>query len=279
MLGAAVDCSGLSSVAAPVVAGAAARGTAGLAAVFGFGLAAGLGFAAGFSAGFVAAGLRGRLGRRLRRLAKRPAGRQKHSQKRGENAQYHRKLCHPRPAVTLAETGLDAPIMPGMELTPDEIERYARHIVLREVGGPGQAKLKQARVLVVGAGGLGAPLLLYLAAAGVGTLGIVDDDTVSLSNLQRQVIHGTGDLDAPKVESAASAIRKINPHVRVVTHAERLTANERDGDHRRLRHRRRRLRQFRDALSCCRRLLLREEAVGHGGGRHLRRHADHDPRA
>jgi molybdopterin-synthase adenylyltransferase len=115
--------------------------------------------------------------------------------------------------------------MPGMNLSPDEIERYARHIVLREVGGPGQAKLKQARVLVVGAGGLGAPLLLYLAAAGVGTLGVVDDDKVSLSNLQRQVIHGTGDLDVPKVESAAAAIRKINPHVRVVLHAERLTAN------------------------------------------------------
>ena len=114
--------------------------------------------------------------------------------------------------------------MPGMELGPDEIERYARHIVLREVGGPGQAKLKQARVLVVGAGGLGAPLLLYLAAAGVGTLGVVDDDKVSLSNLQRQVIHDTGDLDVPKVESAAAAIRNINPHVRVVPHAERLTA-------------------------------------------------------
>jgi molybdopterin-synthase adenylyltransferase len=111
-----------------------------------------------------------------------------------------------------------------MELTSDEIERYARHIVLREVGGPGQAKLKAARVLVVGAGGLGAPLLLYLAAAGVGTLGIVDDDKVSLSNLQRQVIHGTPDLNAPKVASAADAIRKLNPNVRVITHAERLTA-------------------------------------------------------
>jgi adenylyltransferase/sulfurtransferase len=112
-----------------------------------------------------------------------------------------------------------------MELKPDEIERYARHIVLREVGGPGQAKLKAARVLVVGAGGLGAPVLLYLAAAGVGTLGVVDDDKVSLSNLQRQVIHATSDLDAPKVESAAGAIRRLNPHVNVVTHAERLTAN------------------------------------------------------
>ena len=112
-----------------------------------------------------------------------------------------------------------------MDLKPDEIERYARHIVLREVGGPGQAKLKRARVLVIGAGGLGAPVLLYLAAAGVGTLGVVDDDTVSLSNLQRQVIHGTPDIDARKVESAAAAIRKLNPNVNVVPHAERLTAN------------------------------------------------------
>ncbi len=109
-------------------------------------------------------------------------------------------------------------------LDPDEIERYARHIVLREVGGPGQAALKRARVLVVGAGGLGAPVLLYLAAAGVGTLGIVDDDTVSLSNLQRQVIHGTPDIGRPKVESAAEAIRRINPHVAVEAHAERLSA-------------------------------------------------------
>src|SRR3954462_4145607 len=98
-------------------------------------------------------------------------------------------------------------------LTSDELERYARHIVLREVGGPGQAALKAARVLVVGAGGLGAPVLLYLAAAGVGTIGIIDDDTVSLSNLQRQVIHATDDVGHPKVESAAAAIRRLNPHV------------------------------------------------------------------
>jgi len=109
-------------------------------------------------------------------------------------------------------------------LTPDEIERYARHIVLREVGGPGQAKLKAARVLVIGAGGLGAPALLYLAAAGIGTLGVIDDDAVALSNLQRQVIHGTPDIGQPKVESAATAIRRLNPNVEIVTHAERLTA-------------------------------------------------------
>src|SRR6187551_3636008 len=109
-------------------------------------------------------------------------------------------------------------------LRPEELERYARHIVLREVGGPGQAALGRARVLVIGAGGLGAPVLLYLAAAGVGTLGVIDDDKVSLSNLQRQVIHGTPDVGHAKVDSAANAIRRLNPHVAFVTHAERLTA-------------------------------------------------------
>ncbi|PPD44963.1 MAG: adenylyltransferase [Methylocystis sp.] len=109
-----------------------------------------------------------------------------------------------------------------MKLTSEEIERYARHLVLREIGGPGQQKLKQARALVVGAGGLGAPLLQYLAAAGVGTLGIVDDDAVSLSNLQRQVIHDTHALGRAKVESAQAAIARLNPHVKVETHAMRL---------------------------------------------------------
>ena len=105
-----------------------------------------------------------------------------------------------------------------------ELERYARHIVLREVGGPGQAKLKAARALVIGAGGLGAPVLLYLAAAGVGTLGVVDDDSVSLSNLQRQVIHATPDVGMRKVDSAEAAIARLNPHVAVETHMTRLTA-------------------------------------------------------
>src|SRR5262249_10567590 len=105
-----------------------------------------------------------------------------------------------------------------------ELERYARHIVLREVGGPGQAKLKAARVLVVGAGGLGAPALLYLAAAGVGTLGIVDDDDVSLSNLQRQVIFATEDIGKSKAESARDEVKRLNPHVTVETHHMRLTA-------------------------------------------------------
>jgi len=111
-----------------------------------------------------------------------------------------------------------------MELSSDEIERYARHIVLADVGGPGQQKLKKARVLVVGAGGLGAPVIQYLAAAGVGTLGIVDDDTVSLSNLQRQVIHDTGAVGRLKVDSAADAVGRINSHVVVETHPVRLAA-------------------------------------------------------
>src|SRR6266436_961382 len=109
-------------------------------------------------------------------------------------------------------------------LNSDELERYARHLVLHEVGGPGQAALKRARVLVIGAGGLGAPALLYLAAAGVGTLGVVDDDAVSLSNLQRQVIHATPDVGRPKVDSAKAAVARLNPHVTLEPHGVRLTA-------------------------------------------------------
>ncbi|OLP59045.1 thiamine biosynthesis protein ThiF [Xaviernesmea oryzae] len=108
-------------------------------------------------------------------------------------------------------------------LGPQEIERYRRHLLLAEIGGAGQQRLKAARVLVIGAGGLGAPVILYLAAAGVGTLGVVDDDRVSLSNLQRQVIHATPDLGRPKVESASERVGAINPHVTVVLHAVRLT--------------------------------------------------------
>ena len=109
-----------------------------------------------------------------------------------------------------------------MSLAPIEIERYARHIVLRDVGGPGQLKLKAARVLVIGAGGLGAPLIQYLAAAGVGTIGIADDDVVSLSNLQRQVLHGEADLGRSKVESAANAVARLNPHVKIEQQAMRV---------------------------------------------------------
>jgi molybdopterin/thiamine biosynthesis adenylyltransferase len=109
-----------------------------------------------------------------------------------------------------------------MKLTGQEIERYARQIVLRGVGGPGQNKLKAARVLAIGAGGLGSPALQYLAGAGVGVLGIVDDDEVALSNLHRQVLHATGDIGRLKVDSASEAIGRINPHVRVETIARRI---------------------------------------------------------
>ena len=110
------------------------------------------------------------------------------------------------------------------DMTEMQIRRYARHIVLAEVGGIGQAKLISAKVLVVGAGGLGAPLLQYLAAAGVGTLGVIDDDAVDLSNLQRQVIHRTADIGTQKTASAKRALGEINPEVKVHTHDQRLSA-------------------------------------------------------
>ena len=111
-----------------------------------------------------------------------------------------------------------------MALSGDEIERYARHLVLHEVGGPGQNKLKGAKVLTVGAGGLGAPLLYYLTAAGVGTIGIVDHDTVSVSNLQRQIIHTTSRVGMAKTASAHETMQALNPHVNVIEHTQRLTA-------------------------------------------------------
>jgi molybdopterin-synthase adenylyltransferase len=112
-----------------------------------------------------------------------------------------------------------------MALSAEELERYARHIVVPEVGGPGQAKLIRAKVLVIGAGGLGAPLLLYLAAAGVGTIGICDDDTVSLSNLQRQVIHTTARVGDYKTASARATLGDINPHPKIIEHRIRMDAN------------------------------------------------------
>ncbi len=112
-----------------------------------------------------------------------------------------------------------------MALSSDEIERYARHLVLHEVGGPGQNRLKNARVLVVGAGGLGAPLLYYLAAAGVGTIGIIDHDTVGLSNLQRQIIHTTARVGLPKTTSARESMQSLNPHVKVIEHPHRISAD------------------------------------------------------
>ena len=164
-------------------------------------------------------------------------------------------------------------------LDAKELERYARHIVLREVGGPGQAKLKAARVLVIGAGGLGAPVLLYLAAAGCGAIGVVDDDTVSLSNLQRQVIYSNRRYRHPQGgrrrggdRAAQSACADRDAH-------DAARCQQRARPDRAIRHRRRRLRQFRHALSRLRRLLFRQEAAGHRRGRHLRRLADHAARA
>lgn len=109
-----------------------------------------------------------------------------------------------------------------MKFSDSQLDRYARHIILKEVGGVGQQRLLRAKVLVIGAGGLGSALILYLAAAGVGTIGVVDDDKVSLSNLQRQVLHRTGDIGRAKTASAAAAVGTLNPDVKVVAHETRL---------------------------------------------------------
>ncbi|GAB5377565.1 MAG: molybdopterin-synthase adenylyltransferase MoeB [Acuticoccus sp.] len=111
-----------------------------------------------------------------------------------------------------------------MSFAPEEVERYARHLVLTDVGGPGQQALRAARVAVVGAGGLGSPLIAYLAAAGVGTIRVIDDDAVALSNLQRQIIHRTGDIGRPKTQSAADAVAALNPHVTVEGRPARIGA-------------------------------------------------------
>ncbi|WP_017608258.1 adenylyltransferase/sulfurtransferase MoeZ [Nocardiopsis xinjiangensis] len=116
-------------------------------------------------------------------------------------------------------------VEPADELTVDEVRRYSRHLIIPEVGMSGQKRLKNAKVLVVGAGGLGSPALLYLAAAGVGTLGIIDFDVVDESNLQRQVIHGQSDVDRPKAESARDSIKDVNPNVEVVLHQDRLESD------------------------------------------------------
>ncbi len=128
------------------------------------------------------------------------------------------KALRDRAAPTLPED----PAMPSGQFTETELERYARHIVLRELGGPGQKKMKQARVLVIGAGGLGAPTLQYLAAAGVGTIGVIDDDVVENANLQRQVIHRDTDIGMPKVFSAQQAMQAQNPNVIVLPYHRRL---------------------------------------------------------
>jgi sulfur-carrier protein adenylyltransferase/sulfurtransferase len=113
-------------------------------------------------------------------------------------------------------------VEPAAELTVDEVRRYSRHLIIPDVGMVGQKRLKNAKVLCVGAGGLGSPALMYLAAAGVGTLGIVEFDTVDESNLQRQIIHSQSDIDRPKVDSAADTVKGINPYVNVIKHEVRL---------------------------------------------------------
>lgn len=130
-----------------------------------------------------------------------------------------------RTAPPLQSTALPALVEPGPELSRDEVERYSRHLIIPEIGIEGQRRLKNARVLVIGAGGLGSPALLYLAAAGVGTIGIVDDDVVDLSNLQRQVIHSVADVGRAKLESARDSIVALNPLVNVVLHPLRLDSS------------------------------------------------------
>jgi adenylyltransferase/sulfurtransferase len=130
-------------------------------------------------------------------------------------------------AHTVQENTVSLPplVSPAAGLTVDEVRRYSRHLIIPDIGMTGQKRLKNARVLVVGAGGLGSPALLYLAAAGVGTLGVIDFDVVDESNLQRQVIHGQSDVGRPKAQSARDSIREINPYVNVILHEERLDSD------------------------------------------------------
>jgi len=127
--------------------------------------------------------------------------------------------------ANVSSLSLEPLVEPAGDLTPAEVERYSRHLIIPEIGAVGQRRLKNAKVLVIGAGGLGSPALLYLAAAGVGTLGIIDDDDVDLSNLQRQVIHGVAGVGRPKIESARDAITALNPLVDVRLHNVRLDAS------------------------------------------------------
>ena len=170
------------------------------------------------------------------------------------------------PAVSLPPL-----VEPAAELTIDEVRRYSRHLIIPDVGMTGQKRLKNAKVLVIGAGGLGSPALLYLAAAGVGTLGIAEFDEVDESNLQRQIIHGQSDIGRPKAESARDSIQETNPLVNVVVHNERLDNDNVLGIFERLRPDRRRHRQLRDPLHGQRRGVLPEEALRLGLDLPLRR--------
>ncbi|TNC72999.1 HesA/MoeB/ThiF family protein [Rubellimicrobium roseum] len=136
---------------------------------------------------------------------------------------YTQLLGRVRAEATRRQTPAAPPPAPPGTFSEAELGRYARHITLREIGGPGQRALRDARVLVVGAGGLGSPALLYLGAAGIGHLGVIDGDDVEASNLQRQVIHGEADLGRPKAQSAGDAVASLNPHISVRTYSRRLT--------------------------------------------------------
>ena len=166
---------------------------------------------------------------------------------------------------------LPALVEPASELTVDEVRRYSRHLIIPDVGMTGQKRLKNAKVLVVGAGGLGSPALLYLAAAGVGTLGIVDFDVVDESNLQRQIIHGQSDIGKPKAVSAKESIEEANPFVEVVLHEERLDSTNVLRDLRAVRPDRRRHRQLRDPLPRQRRGRAARQALRLGLDLPLRR--------
>ena len=166
---------------------------------------------------------------------------------------------------------LPALVEPAEELTIDEVRRYSRHLIIPDVGMSGQKRLKNAKVLVIGAGGLGSPALLYLAAAGVGTLGIAEFDEVDESNLQRQIIHGQSDIGKSKAVSAQESIAETNPLVKVVVHEERLDNDNVLGVFERLRPHRGRHRQLRDPLHGQRRGVLLEEAVRLGLDLPLRR--------
>jgi molybdopterin/thiamine biosynthesis adenylyltransferase len=132
-------------------------------------------------------------------------------------------LASHRVAPDVAKCQTETMSLSPKPFSADEIERYARHLVLREIGGQGQQRLKAAKVLIVGAGGLGAPAALYLAAAGVGVIGLMDSDVVSLSNLQRQVLYATAEIGALKVDAAAQALDALNPHVQIEAHAAALS--------------------------------------------------------
>ena len=167
------------------------------------------------------------------------------------------------------EQGL--PVVAAKGLTPEQRDRYSRHTLLPEVGVDGQLKMLNAKVLLIGAGGLGAPTALYLAAAGIGTIGLVDDDVVDASNLQRQVIHNTERIGDPKTASARQTIEALNPDVEVVEHNLRLDADEHPRDPRRLRRDRRRRRQLPYPLPAERRLGAAAQAGRLGLDPQLRR--------